>query len=260
MRCLEPSRLALAVAVADGAAASLSESLAILNDGDELRPVEVTDRFGGRTHVVDAAAGPLVVTYEASMTAAAAPPPSAAAIDDVRLEFVRQSRYCPSDALTGFARATFGSAESGSTLAHRVAEWVHEFLVYEVGSSRSLDTAVETLLFARGVCRDFAHLAVALCRGLGMSARVAAVYAPGLAPMDFHAVAEVHTEHGWEVLDPTRLAPRPSLVRIATGRDAADTAFATTVRGDVALDSAEVIAVVEGVLPVDDHSGVVHLA
>jgi hypothetical protein len=87
-----------------------------------------------------------------------------------------------------------------------------------------------------------------------------AVYAPGLAPMDFHAVAEVRRGGSWEVHDATRLAPRNSLVRIATGRDAADTAFATTLSGTAELISVGVFAVVEGDLPRDDHAGRVALA
>jgi transglutaminase-like putative cysteine protease len=261
LRCLEPSTVALAVTVAESSTVARSETLSIQSDGREVEPVEVVDRFGTRTHVVSAGAGPLVVDYQATISAAA--PPSSATIPGIdvdRLEFLRQSRYSPSDALTGFARATFGASGPDSATAHRVVEWVNGYLAYEAGSSGPLDTAAETLLFARGVCRDFAHLAVAVCRGLGIPARLVAVYAPGLAPMDFHAVVEAHTEHGWEVLDPSRLAPRSSLVRIATGRDAADTAFVTTVQGDVALDRAEVMAIVSGDLPADDHAGVVRLA
>jgi hypothetical protein len=78
--------------------------------------------------------------------------------------------------------------------------------------------------------------------------------------MDFHAVVEARRGTGWEVLDPTRLAPRSSLTRIATGRDAADTAFATTLRGKADLMSSEVSTVVDGDLPTDDHVTPVALA
>src|SRR6185295_8528387 len=91
-------------------------------------------------------------------------------------------------------------------------------------------------------------------------ARLAAVYAPGLAPMDFHAVVEVLTAAGWQVLDPTRLAPRRALVRIATGRDAADTAFATTMRGTAELMASLVFASSDGDLPADDHARPLPLA
>ena len=90
------------------------------------------------------------------------------------------------------------------------------------------DSAEDTLLTGMGTCRDFAHLGVALCRAIGIPARFAAVYAPGLSPMDFHAVFEAQGQDGrWYADDATDLAPRQSMVRIVTGRDAADAAFAS---------------------------------
>ncbi len=135
-----------------------------------------------------------------------------------------------------------------------------ERLAYQPGSSDTLDTAVDTLLAGSGSCRDFSHLAITLCRALGVPARFVAVYAPGLSPMDFHAVVEARRGTGWEILDPTRLAPRSSLTRIATGRDAADTAFATTLSGEAELLYSEVTTVIDGDLPADDHYAPVVLA
>ena len=78
------------------------------------------------------------------------------------------------------------------------------------------------------------------------------MYAPGLRPMDFHAVAEVLVDGQWRVVDATLLAPRASLVRIATGRDAADTAFLSTYGGAATLGRMQVMAVLDGELPGDD--------
>ena len=133
-----------------------------------------------------------------------------------------------------------------------MSSWVGTRLSYVPGSSGPLDGAVETLLAGAGVCRDYAHLAVALLRSLGVPARLVAVYAPGCDPMDFHAVVEAHVAGGWHVVDATALAPRSSLLRIATGRDAADTAFMATVHGNVSLDGSEVTAVADDGLPADD--------
>jgi transglutaminase-like putative cysteine protease len=187
------------------------------------------------------------------------------AVDEFGLDAIialRQSRYCPSDALAGFAATEFagsvGTAPDAAAL--RVASWVFERFAYSTGSSGPLDTAVDTLLSGSGVCRDFAQLTITLCRAIGVPARLAAVYAPGLSPMDFHAVVEILTPTGWRVLDPTRLAPRSALVRIATGRDAADTAFATTLRGTAELVTSRVFASVDGDLPADDHTRPLHLA
>jgi transglutaminase-like putative cysteine protease len=111
-----------------------------------------------------------------------------------------------------------------------------------------------------GTCRDFAHLGIALCRATGVPARFAAVYAPGLYPMDFHAVFEARENGHWYVYDSTGLAPRSSLVRIVTGRDAADAAFAATTRGSAELTGMEVSATVAGSLPAEDFSWSVEMA
>jgi transglutaminase-like putative cysteine protease len=102
------------------------------------------------------------------------------------------------------------------------------------------------------VCRDFAHLAIALLRSKDVPARLAAVYAPGLSPMDFHAVAEAYIDGAWHVIDPTGLAPREAMLRITAGRDSSDTAFLSTVGGSLTLKTLKVNATVEGELPVED--------
>lgn len=123
--------------------------------------------------------------------------------------------------------------------------WVHERIAYVSGSSTGTDSALDTLLARQGVCRDFAHLSIALLRALGVPARLAAVYAPGLSPMEFHAVCEALVDGAWWVVDATQLAPRQSLLRVATGRDAADTAFLTSFGAAVTLDAIEVTAVAD---------------
>ena len=180
--------------------------------------------------------------------------------DPEAIQYLRQSRYCPSDAMVGFAGAELGHLAPGPGLATAIAEWVFERLAYVLGMSTPTTTALETLAANAGACRDFAHLTIALCRARGVPARLAAVYAPGLTPMDFHAVVEARVDGVWQVLDATRMAPRSSLVRIATGRDAADTAFATTLAGDAELLTFEVTATTDGGLPNDDHRGSVTLS
>lgn len=130
---------------------------------------------------------------------------------------------------------------------------------YTAGSSGPTTDAVETLLSGTGVCRDYAHAVAMLCRAAGVPARVVSVYAPGLSPMDMHAVVEAEVDGVWTVWDATRLAPRPTLVRIATGRDAADTAWATVVDGRADLRTFAVTATAPGDLPPDDHGRLVAL-
>ncbi|MGE0794080.1 MAG: transglutaminase family protein [Acidimicrobiia bacterium] len=237
-------------------------------------PVLVAADHGGRIQLVRASPGVLDVSYSATVGHDPGAPRPAPGLGIDQLVALRQSRYCPSDSLAGFAATTFGPPGAGGRapgardpdardpdamdpdameVARRIASWVFKRLAYEPGVSRPTDTAVDTLLGGSGVCRDFAHLTITLCRAVGVPARLVSVYAPGLSPMDFHAVAEVWSGTAWEIVDATRLAPRSSLVRIATGRDAADTAFATTVTGDVRLLATEVRATVEGDLPADDH-------
>ena len=209
--------------------------------------------------MVDADAGTLSLTYTATLARPSVPAGEDlgpdAMLSRAAIEAVRPSRYCPADALTGFAATEFGAPgeEPPELAAARIAAWVFERLVYVAGTSDALDTAVDTLLGGTGVCRDYAHLTIALCRARNVPARLAAVYAPGISPMDFHAVAEVLTPAGWCVLDATRLAPRSTLIRIATGRDAADTAFADTLRGTVTLIDSDVHASTDVALPDDDH-------
>ena len=253
--------IALQIAAASSAGENLGERLDVSLDGAPgPSVVEFSTGTGGRGHVVEADAGVLRIDYSATIGAPHAPTPDdddggPLPLDDDTIIGLRQSRYCPSDTLLGFAAAEFDTTLDPHHLAAQVAGWVHQRFNYIPGSSDALDTAVDTLVKHEGVCRDFAHVTISLCRALGIPARLAAVYAPGITPMDFHAVVEVRTDRHWEVLDPTRLAPRPALVRIATGRDAADTAFATTLRGAVMLTMSEVTAVADPELPEDDHSG-----
>jgi transglutaminase-like putative cysteine protease len=137
---------------------------------------------------------------------------------------------------------------------------VFNHLFYTAGSSGPTTDAIDTLLSGAGVCRDYAHLAATLCRSLDIPARVAAVYAPGLSPMDFHLVVETALDGVWRVWDATRLAPRPTLIRIATGRDAADTALATTLSGVLTMPELQIFAVAGDNLPLDDHTSLVSLA
>jgi transglutaminase-like putative cysteine protease len=92
-----------------------------------------------------------------------------------------------------------------------------------------------------------------MCRGVGIPARMASVYAPGLSPMDFHAVVETAVDGRWWSWDATRTAPRSTLVRIGTGRDAADLAFVTVTTGRADLVDVVVSAIAPGDLPHDDH-------
>jgi transglutaminase-like putative cysteine protease len=254
---IEPARLYLQVAPTVGSRAdrSLSETLHI-RSGDTHVPVrELEAAHRGRVHVVELDPGTVVVDYSASVTGRDDPP----MVDEIDLfRYVRPSRYVESDRLASFAFAEFAGLEEADLLAG-VSSWVGVRLRYVAGSSRPSDGAVSTLLAGEGVCRDFAHLTIALLRAMGMPARLVSVYAPGIAPMDFHAVVEAYVEAAWQVVDPTLLAPRSSMIRIATGRDSSDTAFLSTYGGTVELVDTQVTATVDGELPGDDPRSLVTL-
>jgi transglutaminase-like putative cysteine protease len=243
-----PAEIVLQVAVA----APVDETLSVSSDG---RPVDAVE-LPGRQHLVRAPRGMLSVTYSATP----GPPAGGAEVTEAdRIVALRPSRYCPSDRLTGFAAARFGRAGDATDTVRAITGWVHRHLTYRAGSSGPSTDAVDTLLAGAGVCRDYAHLVATLCRAMNVPARVAAVYAPGLFPMDFHLVVETALDGTWRVWDATRLAPRPTLVRIATGRDAADTALATTLSGALTMPRLLITAVAAGDLPTDDHTSLVTL-
>jgi transglutaminase-like putative cysteine protease len=226
---------------------SVEERLDLRVDGQPVDPITFTDHYGSRLHQAASTGSRVEFDYGATVCGQAAPS-SAEPIDLVT--FLRPSRYCESDALAPTAQAEFGGLE-GHELLGAVAAWVHDKLAYVSGASLPTDGAVRTLLARQGVCRDFAHLTIALLRARDVPARLASVYAPGLEPMDFHAVCEAWVDDAWQLVDATWLAPRHSLLRIATGRDAADTAFLTNNGAGIVLEELQVTAVADE-LPDDD--------
>lgn len=143
------------------------------------------------------------------------------------LPFLNPSRYCESDELGNFAVSEFGSLPRGYSRVKAICDWTFQHLRYVSGSTDSTTSASDVLLGRQGVCRDFAHLAIALCRGLSVPARYVSGYAIDLEPPDFHGFFEAYLGERWYLFDATRLAPVGGLVRIASGHDAADVPFAT---------------------------------
>lgn len=147
------------------------------------------------------------------------------------LHYLNPSRYCESDRLGQFASVEFGGLEPGHRRVTAIADWVGQRMTYTPGSTDSRTTACDVLVQRTGVCRDYAHLAIAFCRALGIPARYVSAYAVGLQPPDFHGYFEVYLGSEGYPFDATGKAPLSGLVRIGVGRDAADTSFATIVGG-----------------------------
>jgi transglutaminase-like putative cysteine protease len=254
LQVLEPAHVVLSVAVALGDGLVVDDELVVEIDGKRADVAELTDHHGSRLHTIDATPGRMTVRYAADAQGKTTPP---AFRDFDGILYLRPSRYCDSDTLYPTAQAEFAGLKGHDLLA-AVSSWVGTRLSYIPGSSQPTDGAVQTLLSRQGVCRDYAHLSVALLRASDIPARLVSAYAPGLDPMDFHAVCEAYVEGHWYAIDATVLAPRQSLLRIATGRDASDTAFVTTHHGQVMLEDMEIRAVVDA-LPKDDTTELVEL-
>ena len=151
------------------------------------------------------------------------------ALPEEVLPYLNPSRYCESDRLFAFANAEFGRLDRGYSRVEAICQWTHNQLQYRSGSTDSSTGACDVLILRSGVCRDYAHLAIALCRALCIPARYVSGYAVALEPPDFHGFFEAYLGDHWYLFDATRLAPVAGLVRIGMGRDAADVPFATII-------------------------------
>lgn len=187
-----------------------------------------------RHHRFSSSAGPLRVLYSATVELShhvqspdnvPQTPPGALPADVV--PYLYPSRYCESDKLVRLAQHEFGKLQPGFSRVTAICNWIHNNVEYLRGATNPLTSAYDTATERAGVCRDFAHLGIAFCRAVAIPARFVAGYAFNLMPPDFHAYFEAYLDSRWYIFDPSRLAPQTSFIRIGTGRDAADTSFAT---------------------------------
>jgi transglutaminase-like putative cysteine protease len=149
------------------------------------------------------------------------------------LRYTLPSRYCDSDKLLNFAWNNFGHINNGLERVRAICGWVHQNIEYRFGSGRSDLSASEVIERRYGVCRDFAHAAIALCRAFNLPARYVTGHLPDIgyvdpgSPMDFHAYCEIYLGRHWHTFDPRYNVPRIGRVKVAHGLDAVDGAFAT---------------------------------
>lgn len=143
------------------------------------------------------------------------------------LHYLLPSRYCQSDELSALATSIIGNLPSNYQCVATIRSWVHQNVRNESGSSNSFTTALETLNTRRGVCRDFAHLGIALCRAINVPARMVVGFLHQLQPMDLHAWFEAYIGGRWYTFDATESVTRGNRIVVAYGRDAADVALAT---------------------------------
>jgi transglutaminase-like putative cysteine protease len=160
-------------------------------------------------------------------------------LDQSILPYLYPSRYCQSDKLYRLANNLFGHIGRPFEQVRALTNWITNNVQYISGYSNAQTSAYDTVTQQAGVCRDFAHLGIALCRALTIPARYFTGYAYHLKPADFHACFEAYLGGEWVLFDATRLVPLNGLIKIATGRDAADTALAN-IFGDIIFTTMQV--------------------
>jgi transglutaminase-like putative cysteine protease len=232
----------------------LSERLSI---SSVVRPHSYTDpRSGNRFIRFDAQPGPLKVNYKAEVEVHTPPPdtslretPVGQVPDDI-LPYLLATRYCESDVMCNEALRLFGHLPPGYARVRAIEDWVRHNIQYEAGSTNSNTTAQQVHEQRKGVCRDFAHVGITMCRALNIPARIVVGYVWfDEPPQDFHALFEAWLDGHWVLFDPTGMAPVDRVVRIGTGRDAKDVAFATMF-GQLQLTRKEVMVLEHDPRPV----------
>jgi transglutaminase-like putative cysteine protease len=201
---------------------------------------EYVDGFGNTVWRLVAPTGPVRLWYDAVCEVPDAPDPDVPGLPKTPVEslpaevlvYTLPSRHCQSDLLIGDAWDLFGGVEGGWEQVRAVCDWIHANVAYGKGSTSST-SGYEVYCERRGVCRDFAHLGVTLCRALNFPARYACGYLPDIGiepdptPMDFHAWFEVYIDGAWRTFDARHNRRRVGRVLVATGRDAVDVALST---------------------------------
>lgn len=213
------------------------------------------DPYGNRCRRMTLLPGDVRLRYEAEALTDPGPEPEATAarqhdvadLPDEVLHFTLPSRYCESDVLATIAWQLFGGVEGGWTRTQAISDWVHDNLAFDIQSSDPTITATDVFLRRRGVCRDFAHLAITFMRALNIPARYCYGYLPDIdvppmdAPMDFVAWLEAYLGGAWHTFDPRNNTRRIGRVLVGRGRDAVDVAMVTSY-GNAPLVGMRVVA------------------
>ena len=210
----------------------LEDSL-IVTPGIQVRQFEDPNN-GNRFFRCDGIPGVLKVRYDARIEMLRSKPDAAlnespiTTLPNEVLHYLMPTRYCESDVMSRAAQHLFGKVPPGYQRVRHICDWIRENIAYQLGVSTATTSARDVYLQRAGVCRDFAHLAITFCRALNIPARLVVGYVHfDEPPQDFHATFEAWLGGQWVMFDPTNLAPVEAVVRVGTGRDAKDTAFAT---------------------------------
>lgn len=206
------------------------------------RKDEYIDTFGNRCLRIQCSGGPLRLSNSTLINDSGEPDPvdwtaSYIPIEKLpaeALRFLLSSRYCEVDRLSTLAWSLFGNVAPGWATVQAICDWVHGHITFDYNSANPMKSALDVYAERRGVCRDFQHLAISLCRAMHIPARYATGYLgdigvpPMPCPMDFSAWFEVYLGGRWWTIDARHNTPRIGRVLMATGRDAADVAITTS--------------------------------
>ncbi|KIT16441.1 transglutaminase-like domain-containing protein [Jannaschia aquimarina] len=216
-----------------------AEGQDILSESLSTTPVDgfvrIAAEGGVGTRAWMGAAGQLGITHLAEVEVTrpdrdlrGLPPTDPRALPAEVTSYLMPSRYAVSDLFEGLMDDKFADLVGGA-LAVAIRDWIEANFAYIPGASGPTTTAYETFMSRRGVCRDYAHVFIALARAASLPARMASVYAPDVDPPDFHAVAQVWLDGAWHFIDPTGMAKPSNMALIGVGRDAADVSFLTVI-------------------------------
>lgn len=237
--CTAPTPILLALAVHDRCGQQVIASRHAFTPAAELG--DYRDFLGNTIHSHRLSPGRNVLRYDALVRVSSQPENEGPwgrqlPVEELPvrlLRYILPSRYCDSDRLLTFAAETFGHLPPGQPLVQGILDWIHTHIEYRTGSGSPLTAASEIVQQRFGVCRDFAHVLVALCRCFNLPARYVTGYVPDIGvedpgtPMDFHAYAQVWLGERWHTVDARFNQRRIGRVHIAQGFDAVDGAFAT---------------------------------
>ena len=226
-----PADLLIALEVAPMADQKIVSGTLDMTGVEPLVPIAGEESLGRRTWT--RGQGRVTACYRAEVEVERPAPdwPSLAA-DHLRalpplvVPYLFPSRYCEADKFRALVQRDFGGIQGGAKV-EAIAAWIGEEFDYQPGASTVATTAADTFVARAGVCRDFAHLLIAMIRAADIPARMVAAYALGLKPPDFHAVVEVWLAGSWHLIDATALSDPRAIARIGVGRDATDISFLT---------------------------------
>jgi len=239
--CLQPTPMILTLSVHPSLRSNLLTQDRMLID-PPVPATEYWDRYGNICHVIRAPAGRITLSadffvQDSGKTDEVAPLATQRPLETLPVDtlvYLLGSRYCETDRLSNFAWSTFGKIPQGWTLVQAIVDYVQNHVTFGYPHADVTRTAYDTFTEGKGVCRDFAHLAVTLCRCMNIPARYCTGYLgdigvpPDPAPMDFSAWFEAYIGDRWYTFDARHHEPRIGRILIARGRDATDVAITTS--------------------------------